>query len=222
MSILKEYHKIDTLFRRAEDGTKRLIIGLWRDATVESVKNINWVWTEKIDGTNIRIYWDGHKVSFYGRTDDAMLPADLVNYLNGKFGTLEAEELFEQKFGDTPMMLVGEGYGRKIGKVGSKYRPNDVSFILFDVLASCSGGSSCWLKRDAIEDIAKAFCVDVVPIVGTGTLDQAVKYVMSKPKSTISESVIMEGIVVRPEVELKDRLGRRIIAKIKVCDFNEV
>lgn len=41
---------------------------------------------------------------------------------------------------------------------------------------------------------------------------------MSKPKSTIG-TADMEGVVARPVVEMKDRMGRRVITKIKVCDF---
>lgn len=217
---MKEYHKIDTIYKRAEDGTKRLEEGVWRDPTVEFLKDTHWIWTEKIDGTNIRVHWDGHKVTLGGRTDKAQIPSDLVNYLNATFCTNEAEELFEQKFGEsTVVTLFGEGYGRKIQKVGSLYRPDDVSFIMFDVLVDCPGGGHpCWLRRDSVEDIATSFGVDVVPIVGEGRLDKAVEFVKSNPMSTIGTAP-MEGIVARPECELLDRMGRRIIVKIKACDF---
>ena len=38
-----------------------------------------------------------------------------------------------------------------------------------------------WLKRDSLEDIAKAFNIDIVPIILKGTLQEAVDYVKSKP-----------------------------------------
>jgi hypothetical protein len=220
---MREYHKIDTIYKRAEDGTKKLIEGSWRDQTVESIKDIDWVWTEKVDGTNIRVHWDGHKVTFGGRTDKAQIPADLVNFLNEKFGTPEAEELFEQKFGDTTAItLVGEGYGRKIQKVGSLYLKDSVSFIMFDAMVDCTGGGHpCWLRRDSVEDIATAFGVDVVPIVGVGTLEQAVNFIKTKPVSALSPDAPMEGVVARPAYELLDRMGRRLIVKIKAHDFEE-
>lgn len=210
---MKEYHKIETLYNRDVDGTKKLIDGNFRNDTVEFLKDSDWIWTEKIDGTNIRIFWDGHNVTFGGRTDKAQIPADLVNYLNSVFGTHEAEELFEQKFGESEVILFGEGYGPKIQKCGVLYR-DDVSFILFDVCIN-----DVWLKRDSVEDIAKAFGIDVVPIVGTGSLGWAVAYVKTNPDSTISDKVKMEGIVCRPKVEILDRLGRRVIVKIKYRDF---
>ena len=212
--MMKEYHKIETVYNRDVDGTKKLIEGSFRNETVEMLKDINYIWTEKIDGTNIRIHWDGHRIEFGGRTEKAQIPSDLVNFLTAKFSNPETEELFEQKFGDADVILFGEGYGRKIQKVGSLYRPDDVSFILFDVCID-----ETWLKRDSVEDIAKAFDIDVVPIVGTGTIEQAVEYVKSQPRSVINENAPMEGVVVRPECELYDRMHRRIIVKIKVNDF---
>lgn len=206
-----EYHKIETLFERDITGSKKLIPGKYRNETVEFLKDAEWVFTEKIDGTNIRIHWDGHKVTFGGRTERAQIPAHLVTYLNATFGGDTNEQLFEQKFGESEVILFGEGYGSGIQKGGS-YR-SDVSFILFDVLI---GGM--WLKRDSVEDIAQTFGIDVVPIVGTGTLDEGVAFVKTKPSSTIGVAH-MEGVVARPKVEIRDRMGRRVIVKIKVKDF---
>ena len=64
-----EYNKIETLYERDIEGTKRLIEGQYRNETVEFLKDVPWEFTEKIDGTNIRIHWDGHKVNYGGRTD---------------------------------------------------------------------------------------------------------------------------------------------------------
>lgn len=208
-----EYTKIETLFKRDIEGTKKLIEGDFRNETVEFLKDNQWEFTEKIDGTNIGIVWDGHKVSYQGRTERAQIPAHLMNKLIEMFGGETNEELFEQKFGEMPVILFGEGYGPKIQN-GGNYR-SDVSFILFDVYLP---GSKLWLKRDAIEDIAKTFGIDVVPIVLTGTLEEGVDFVKTFPKSTIG-AANMEGIVGKPKVDMLDRMGRRVIVKIKCCDF---
>ena len=110
---MKEYLKIETLYNRDIEGSKKLIEGSFRNETVEYLKDNIWVWTEKIDGTNVRIHWDGHNVSIGGRTDKAQLPADLANYLAKTFLTPEVEQLFEQKFNDSVVTLYGEGYGKK-------------------------------------------------------------------------------------------------------------
>lgn len=208
---MTEYHKIETLFERDINGTKKLIDGAFRNEAVRYLANNDWFFTEKIDGTNIRIHWDGHKVEFAGRTDRAQIPKPLMEYLTNTFSSMEAEEMFEQKFGETEVILFGEGYGPGIQK-GGAYR-SDVSFILFDVQID-----DTWLKRDSVEDIATAFGIDIVPIVFVGDIKEAIDFVKTKPKSTIG-TANMEGVVGRPVVEMKDRLGKRVIVKIKVCDF---
>ena len=92
--MLKEYEKIETLYVR-DDNTKKLLEGSFRNETVELLKNIQWEFTEKIDGTNIRIYWDGHKVQYFGRTDKAQIPSMLMNRLVELFGGNVNEEMFE-------------------------------------------------------------------------------------------------------------------------------
>ena len=206
-----EYNKIDTLYKRDMEGSKRLLEGEFRNPAVEFLKDNIWQFTEKVDGTNIRVYWDGHKVQFGGRTERAQIPSDLVNYLNATFGTSEAEQIFEEKFGETEVILFGEGYGPKIQN-GGLYR-NDVSFILFDVLISNN-----YQPRESVEDIAKAFGIDIVPIIFEGTIQEGVDFVKMHPDSTMGTAK-MEGLVGRPKVEMRDRCGKRVIVKIKWEDF---
>lgn len=208
------YTKIETLYKRDVEGSKKLIEGEFRNEVFEFLKNNTWEFTEKVDGTNIGIVWDGHKISYQGRTERAQIPAHLTNKLIELFGGSVNEELFEQKFGEMPVILFGEGYGAKIQKGGGNYR-SDVSFILFDVYVP---EQNLWLKRDAIEDIGKAFGIDVVPIVLEGTLKDGVNFVKSFPKSTIGIAK-MEGIVGKPKVDLLNRMGHRVIVKIKCEDF---
>ena len=177
-----------------------------------------WIWTEKIDGTNIRIHWDGHKITFGGRTDNAAIPADLITRLNEIFINNAAEELFEQTFGEKEVIIFGEGYGRKIQKVGSKYIEKGVDFIIFDVLIGEN-----YQEREWVEKIAQMFGLKIVPIVGTGNLYEAVKYICNHPNSVVAEKEVeMEGIVCRPAVEMRNRRGERVIVKIKWCDIREI
>jgi len=208
---MKEYNKIDTVFERDTEGTKRLIEGQFRSEAVEYLADCKWRFTEKIDGTNIRIHWDGHKIEFGGRTDKASIPSHLVNKLNEMFLNNETEELFEQKFGEKEVILFGEGYGAKIQN-GGNYR-SDVGFILFDVMIGEN-----YQSRENVEDVAKCFGLEIVPIIMTGTIQEAVDFVKTKSNSTIGTAK-MEGVVGVPMVEMRDRCGKRIIVKIKVCDF---
>ena len=210
--MIKEYEKIESLFER-DTETKKLIFGKLKNETVELLKNISWEFTEKIDGTNIRIYWDGHKVQYFGRTDKSQIPSELMNRLIELFGGNVNEELFEQKFGETEVMLIGEGYGSKIQACGKQYR-EDNDFILFDVLISGN-----YQSRETVNEIAKYFGIESVPIVLTGTLEDGINFVKTKPNSTIGHAK-MEGVVGRPKLELRDRCGHRIIVKIKACQFD--
>ena len=212
---MRTYEKIETIYERDIEGTKELKVGVFRSETVEFLKDCQWEWTEKVDGTNIRVCWDGHSVTYGGRTDRASIPAPLVNRLNDLFGGEENAQMFEQMFGDNEVILYGEGYGTKIQGCGSLYRPNDVDFIMFDVLIGDN-----YQPRANVEGIAKSFGVDVVPIVGRGTLDQAVEYVKNEPDSVIAQKPVkMEGVVCRPAVEVRDRCGKRVIVKIKRRDY---
>lgn len=212
-----EYTKIETVFNRDEQGTKKLIMGDYRDKTVEFLKDVKWEFTEKIDGTNIGIYWDGHKVHYQGRTERASIPTFLLDRLMELFGGDVNEELFEQTFGEKQAILFGEGYGKKIQKCGAEYNQDGVDFILFDVYMPDSG---LWLERVNVQDIARKFGVAVVPIVLTGTIDEAIEFVKGHPDSTIGTAK-MEGVVGRPAVEVRDRRGKRMIVKIKYNDFKE-
>ena len=211
--MMREYHKIDGLFKR-DEATKKLMDGVYRNPAVEYLACNEWIFTEKIDGTNVRVHWDGHRVSFGGRTDKANLPSQLLARLDEMFGGETNEQIFEEHFGEKEVTLYGEGYGAKI-QSGGDYRP-DQSFILFDVNI---GG--VWLKRESVEDVARYFGVDVVPIVLRGTIKDAIDYVKKKPASTIG-SAKMEGVVGRPALELMTANSNRMIVKVKVRDFEEM
>lgn len=210
---MKEYHKIETLFARDMEGTKKLIEGVYRDPLVEYLKDNTWLFTEKVDGTNVRVYWDGHTVIFGGRTDNAQMPTPLMYALQNKFSGTVNEQIFEQKFGATPVTFYGEGYGAKIQN-GGNYR-EDVGFILFDIAVG-----DTFLAREDIEEIAKSFDIEVVPVIVEGTIQEAVDYVKSKPNSKIAQKEKeSEGLVGTPKVRVLNHKGERVIVKVKVRDF---
>ena len=207
---MNEYHKIQTVYKRdPETKYKTLLLGDYSLPEFGYLANNEWVFTEKVDGTNIRVKYSEGKVSFGGKTDRAQIHAELIERLTERFGTGEMKCLF----GNGDACLYGEGYGPKIQK-GGKYR-DDLDFVLFDVFI---GGY--WLNRIDVEDIAGRLDVDVVPVVGTGTLSEMVHRARAGYKSTWG-NFMAEGYVARPAVELKTRGGDRIITKIKYKDFND-
>ena len=208
---MKYYHKIETLYER-DEKTKKLIMGKFRNPTIEYLKDNLWQFTEKVDGTNIIVYWDGHKVEFHGRTEKSEIPKELLTRLNELFGGEINEEMFEQKFGEKEVALYGEGYGGKIQ--GGQYK-DEHDFILFDVMIGDN-----WQPRETLEDVANYFNIKAVPVVLVGTLQQGIDYVLNNRDSTIAEkNTKLEGIVGRTLIETKDRCGNRNIVKIKYNDF---
>ncbi len=212
MTDMREYPKISGPFKRHTEGPDRnkLIEGEWTDPALEYLQHCDWTFTEKVDGTNIRVHWDGHKVTFGGRTDNAQIPAKLFAVLTDLF----TEELFEQSFQEQAVTLYGEGYGATIQKGGGNYR-GTLGFVLFDVLI---GG--WWLQRDSIEDVASKLGVDVVPIVLEGTLSDAIERVRSGLASTWGD-FDAEGVVGVPKAGLLSRSGKRISVKVKSKDFTK-
>ncbi len=207
-----EYHKIDTVFKRdPETKHKLLIIGDYSNPAFEYLADNQWTFTEKVDGTNIRVIYSEGRVSFGGKTDAAQIPAYLVDRLRQKFDTPEQIELFASIFPDGGC-LYGEGYGAKIQKGGGNYR-QDQDFVLFDVKVG-----PWWLLRDAVEDVARKLSADVVPIIGVGTLHEMVERARTGFDSAWGPFQA-EGIVARPSTELMMRNGARIITKIKHKDF---
>jgi hypothetical protein len=207
---MDEYHKIQTLFKRdMQNNSKTLIEGKWTLPEFEYLANNTWVFTEKVDGTNIRVMFKDAGITFGGKTDSAQIPAQLITRLNAKFLPMAAQ--MQAMFG-CDACLYGEGYGLKIQPGGGKYRV-DQDFVLFDVNVE-----GWWLQRADVEDVAKKLNIDVVPIIGEGTLHDAITAAKAGITSTWG-NFQAEGIVARPKTELKTRSGHRIITKIKCRDF---
>lgn len=206
------YHKIPTICMRQESKPFKLIEGKYREPEFELLKDIEWTFTEKVDGTNIRIIWDGYNVVFGGRTENAQIPSHLFNRLNELFAGTRTEQIFEQVFGESKVILFGEGYGAKIQKGGGNYSKNQ-EFVLFDVKVG-----EWYLTRKDIEDVAKKFSLKVVPIIAKGNLQTGVDLVKAGLKSQWGD-FIAEGLVAKPSVDIFNRRGKRIITKIKTEDF---
>lgn len=211
---MKTYHKIQSIFKRDMENNGAMLFGEWTLPEFEYLKDNQWVFTEKVDGTNIRVMFDGKEITYNGKTDNAQLPGDLIQTLHKMFD--DKLELFKETFTgeNIEVCFYGEGYGGSIQK-GSKYSM-EKRFVLFDILIN-----EAWLLREDVEELAKKFEVDIVPIVGKGTLIEGIQMVND---GLISEwgDFIAEGIVARPETELRTRRGERLITKIKYCDFNGV
>lgn len=209
---MTEYHKIPGPFWR--DPATNKLTDQWSSPELGYLADLPWNFTEKIDGTNVRIIWDGHRVRYAGRTDNAQFPTPLFEYLERTYGGEDNETLFEQKFGNTDAVLYGEGYGPKIQN-GGKYRA-DVSVALFDVKVG-----QWWLSRENVEDIATYFRVPTVPFWAAGvSLNDMIGTLRLTAFQSRYGDFPIEGLVGTPDVSLFNRKGERIIVKLKTRDLS--
>lgn len=212
------YPKIQSIYRRTDRG--EFIPGEFATPEIAYLARCDWEWTEKVDGTNIRIgIGDDGIYRVGGRTDNAQIPVRLLDAiaalgLEDKLVSMRMEQ-------EAPVCLYGEGYGAKIQKGGGNYRP-DQGFVLFDVRVG-----DWWLKRPNVEAVAKTLSLDVVPIVGHGPLVDPDSFLTAE--SCVRGGVgskwgefEAEGIVCRPVVPLFDRRGNRVIVKLKTKDYRKL
>lgn len=215
---MSEYHKIDSMFKR--DGKRLMIDELdWARPEFGYLADNEWMFTEKVDGTNIRLYYGdpdmvGNEHAYVsGRTDNAQLPPALLNRCVELLKTMPLDEQFPSATAQSQVVLYGEGYGKGI-QSGGKYLRDRVDFVLFDVQVG-----DWMLSRANVEDVANGLGIDVVQVVDTGTLHDAIKLARDGFRSSWPGVDVPEGLVVRPLTDLWDLMGRRIITKIKHKDF---
>lgn len=208
-----EYHKIETLYERDLE-TFKVKPGVFKNRTYSLLKT--WRWTEKVDGTNMRIIWDhlAGTVRFGGRTDAAQIHGDLSKYLQETFTV----ENLQFAFPDVSAVIYGEGYGAGIQKGGGDYSPTK-KFIAFDVLVE----GTWWLSHENVRDVAERLDIPMVPDFGLMPLESATEFVQAGFNSIVAYNNGVqrqaEGLVGRPIEPLFDQRGHRMIVKLKTNDF---
>jgi hypothetical protein len=222
-----EYPKIETLFDRGPDFTVQTYKVRW--AEFRLVDPVEWIVTEKIDGTNVRIFYRGDRSQplFFGRTENAQMPTFLVQYLQLLFTVDLFEAAFpwldqarqEQASVPGSVVLFGEGYGAKI-QGGGKYSETP-KFRLFDVTVGDK-----WLDWNNVVDVAGKLGVETVPVVQTGddlgdVVERVRNGVMSEvaSKEANNAHVVAEGVVARTDPTLYTWRGHRVMWKLKTKDF---
>lgn len=228
-----EYPKINSLWKREdwyfEEGKKRdkesqkgrqsFIIGNYAREEFGNIKY--WDVEEKIDGTNIRIFFKNGTVSFGGRTKDAKLQPHLLEYLQNHFTPELLSQTFPQKEGDSlaNIILFGEGYGPKI-QHGHFYSKTP-GFCLFDVKIG-----PWWLEKNVVRhEISEKLGISSPPCLLTkATEEQIIDFVKEKHFSRFAlndpkREYIMEGVMCRPQPLILFRNGDPIMFKLKCKEF---
>ena len=218
-----EYPKIQSLWKREgwyfdenkkkdpkyQNGRQSFIIGDYASEEFGNIKK--WHVDEKVDGTNIRIFYNDNKISFAGRTSQAQLPPKLLKYLQDHFTIDRMKSCFPNT---EELIIFGEGYGPKIQAGGGNYR-KEVGFILFDIRIG-----RWWLKREDIELLGQNLEIPVVPSLGIMSEEEIIDLVKSKPLSKCSEiDHVMEGVVCRSAPLMLYRNGNPVKFKLKCIEF---
>ena len=243
------YQKINTIFMR--DAKNVIMpFEPFVEPEFEYLRSLKWRGEEKIDGTNMRIevtkerLYDASTgedtgVKFHvriaGKTDNAQIPKNLEKHMREKypdekvFEALGLEEIIPidkwidhkwENYDAIPNMytIYGEGYGEGI-QSGGWYIKNGNEFIVFDVKVN-----DIYLKTDARDEIATKLGAPIVPFVGYFTLDEAIDYVRKGFRSSVAENPdakMAEGLVLRTDLGLRNRMGKRLIVKVKYEDFQK-
>lgn len=210
-----EYPKIETLFDR--DSRFRVMLGHLR--MPEFALPSQWLITEKIDGTNVRIILDRTgSVSYHGRTLQVQLHSHLLDILRSSLPSERVRSAFDP---ETDAIIFGEGYGQKI-QSGGLYR-NDPSIRIFDVVVFGQSGKVWWLNWENVEDVARKLGVLTVPVIARScSLGDAITLVWGHSLVAAEDSrqkSDREGIVARTDPLLFTRAGARLMWKLKIRDF---
>lgn len=205
---MKEYQKIETLFKF--DETKKRFVPEINNPIVKYLQNLSWLGSEKIDGTNIRIHWDGKSFEFGGRTDNAEIPKAVMEILTNKFD-YEMEILFEQTFGNKDVYVFCEAYG---GKIQNGAYSCDTSLIGYDIMVD-----NIYLDRTVTQNILKKIDIQCVPFIIFRDLNEAIEFVQEREKSLSHPQDNLEGVVCVPTQRIYDHMGNRVIVKIKKRDL---
>ena len=200
----------------------------------------------RIEVTKVPI-WDGgiegrtingveFKVRIAGKTDNANIPKNLLKHMQEKYpdekvlaalGLKEFIPVDEWEnehnwlsYEQIPNIytIYGEGYGEGI-QSGGWYIKGGNEFIVFDVKVN-----DIYLKTNVRDEIAAKLGAPVVPLVGYFTLDEAIEFVRKGFRSLIAQNPdakMAEGLVLRTDPGLCNRMGKRIIVKIKYKDFQK-
>lgn len=198
----------------------------------------HWLVLEKVDGMNIRVVYHPYgisdeieegRVDFYGRTERANLPGDLLAHLQSTYTLeklqaafyeqlppLDDESLLKTDYAwQNRIVLYLEGFGPGIQK-GADYG-GEKRTILYDVLAA----EKWWLRWSDVCDVASKLDIPTVPVLHSSmSVEDIIESEIVHASELLPEgSPLIEGLVARTDPYLFDGRGRRVMFKYKVRDL---
>lgn len=203
-----KFPKIEGPFGRDPMDPKKINREWYRSELVGFLADKHWHAVEKIDGTNVRICWDGYRVSFLGRQDTSEWNKGLLDYLTTVYGNETFELILEDAFGGKPVMIVGEGFGGNIQKAGPGYGG-------FQFRAFAMWSPDIWWRLESVIHVCAQLGVPTAPEIITGTLDQIIGEVQDDYLVSRLGHPEPEGYVCRPVVDVFDQWGNPLMVKVK-------
>ena len=149
------------------------------------------------------------------------LPEGCLPVRGNRVDIMEVGGNYIAELEEVPVYIYGEYFGTGVNKVGNRYIQNGNDFLVFDIRQQ-----GWWLPRERREAICKGLGLESVPYLGNMTLrdiEQQVMYGFTTQykKAADKANLMEEGIVARPVIPLCDGGGKRLIVKVKYCDYIE-
>lgn len=234
------YQKIQCPFLRVNPKDKIVDVNQYSDKYADLLKTTLFSATEKVDGINLNIIYDGNDVWYQGHTDSSNWSQDESDWINKHYCNYEFTQLCEQQFGEKTVQFCGELIGPKIQK--NRYGLDDYKFVVFDIKIN-----NVYINREAVKEITNTMLMDTVKdyegsLIKNGgrfikdsvpafetlymTIDEWATFMQLMEKtpqlyigSKFNPNIEIEGFVIRPKYELIKANGERIIYKIKYKDI---
>lgn len=224
-ALFPGYPKTYGPFKRDPENGHAIDTTRWTSPQLEWLhdNHVPMTWTRKLDGTNIRLCWDGlGTVSIGGRTGSAEIPGPLLAMLEEEYTGDTTVGQFEDRFGALPAVVFGEGYGP--GIQGNPEEVDGVRFAAFDVWVSHGPIvddeplSSNYGSFASIAELNANFgdIIPLAPTVATGLpIGDAIGYV----RHGMAQNC--EGLIGLPAVPLYNEFGGRVKVKLKRNNVGE-
>ena len=238
------YSKISCPFLRVNPKDKVVDLNQYSDKYADLLSNVEFCATEKVDGKNLNIIYDGDDIRFEGHTNKSTWLQEEETWIKNKFINDGFIQMCEQMFGEKTVQFCGELIGPKI--LNNRYNLDDYKFVVFDIKIN-----DVYINREAVKEITNVLYMDSIDVYkGTLmfsafdlnvpnefkernysasdplylTIKEWAEFMQSVDQqlfigSRFNPNIEIEGFVIRPKYELVKSNGERVIYKIKYKDI---
>lgn len=212
-TMAPKYPKIINALERDESSNNRyVLVGEWKLPVFKYLADNHWLFTEKINGANTRIYWDPEAEIWVcaGRTDAAhtLYLEHATESMRYRLNCVATGEETKK------LVFYAESYGPKIQK-GGVYT-DSLDAIVFDILSP-----NGFLPIQNSMKLAHEIGIPFVPVIMINTLHRGVGLVRHGFNSRVGKRPTAEGLVAHSVPPLLNTDYSRVICKLKCRDFRQ-